>query len=52
MTDVTYTTERARVTVHVPEQSDTEAIKAALIRFYQHVTARGYDWDALAKEGD
>lgn len=52
MNDINYTTENARVTVHVPEQSNTEAIQAALIRFYQHVTARGYDWDALTKEGD
>lgn len=49
---VTYTTDRAQVTIHIPEQSNTEAIQAALIRFYQHITARGYDWDALTKAGD
>ena len=50
---VSYRTDKAFVTVHIPkhtpeQQAEYEKnVKAALRRFYHHITSRGYDWDEL-----
>ena len=50
---VQYITSRAHVTVHIPKRSPEEQeqyekkVKAALTRFYYHVTSQGFDWDEL-----
>lgn len=51
---VSYRTDRAFVTVHIPkhtpeEQAEYERkVRKALRQFYHHVTVeRGYDWDEL-----
>lgn len=50
---VQYDTDKAHITVHIPKRTPEEQaeyeknVRAALIRFYTHVTSRGYDWDEL-----
>ena len=52
---VTYATERANVTVHIPDRSPAEQkayeqnIEIALKRFYHHVLECGLDWDTVTK---
>ena len=55
---VSYQTERAKVTVHIPKRTPEEQaayekrVKAALRRFYYSVTSEGYDWDTLVTENN
>ena len=51
---VSYDTDRAHITVHIPKRSAAEQaeyeknVRAALRRFYHHVTVeRGCNWDEL-----
>lgn len=50
---VTYKTQKAHVTVHIPKRSPEEQaayeqkVKAALRQFYHSVTAQGIDWDTV-----
>ena len=55
---VTYKTQKAHVTVHIPKRSEAEQaayeknVKAELRRFYHAVTSRGYDWKQIVAEND
>lgn len=55
---VTYKTQKAHVTVHIPKRSEAEQaeyeknVRAALRRFYHSVTEKGCDWEKLAAGSD
>lgn len=55
---VTYKTQRAHVTVHIPKRSPEQQaayeqnVRAELRRFYHAVTSRGYDWDELVAKNE
>lgn len=53
---VSYDTDRAHVTVHVPKRTPEQqeqyekTVRAALRRFYHHVTVeKGLDWEEVSK---
>lgn len=55
---VSYDTERAHIRVHIPKRTPEQQeayeknVKAALRRFYNAVTSKGYDWDKLVAESN
>lgn len=55
---VSYDTDRAHIRVHIPKRTPAQQeayeknVKAALQRFYNAVTKKGYDWDKLVAESD
>lgn len=55
---VTYKTQKAHVTVHIPKRSEAEQaayeknLRAALRRFYHSATEKGCDWEKLAAGSD
>ena len=55
---VTYKTQKAHVTVHIPKRSEAEQaeyernVRTELRRFYHAITSKGYDWDELVAKND
>ncbi len=55
---VSYDTDRAHIRVHIPKRTPAQQeayeknVKAALQRFYNAVTKKGYDWDKLVAESN